>query len=163
MKHINKTRFITETAVIAAIYAALTLALAPFSFGPMQVRVSEALCVLPFFTPAALPGLFIGCFIANATTAGVGVLDMVFGSLATLCAAIITYKIRNGNKWLLPLSSVLINAFVVPWILIVQYGVPDSYFYLALTVGVGQAIACYAVGMPLYYVLHRNRRAIFAR
>ncbi|HBU13199.1 MAG TPA: hypothetical protein DEB31_10950 [Clostridiales bacterium] len=163
MKHTNKARFITETAVIAAIYAALTLALAPFSFGPMQVRVSEALCVLPFFTPAAVPGLFIGCFIANATTAGIGVLDMVFGSLATLCAALVTYKIRNGNKWLLPLPSVLVNAFVVPWILIVQYGVPDAYFYLALTVGVGQAIACYAIGMPLYYVLHRNRRVLFAR
>ncbi|MDL2236213.1 QueT transporter family protein [Christensenellaceae bacterium OttesenSCG-928-K19] len=159
----GNVRFITETAVIAAIYAVLTLVLAPFSFGPMQVRVSEALCVLPFFTPAAVPGLFIGCFIANATTVGVGVFDMIFGSLATLAAAFVTYKIKNGGKWLLPLPSVLINAFVVPWILITQYGVTDAYWYLALTVGVGQAIACYAIGMPLYFVLNRNRKAIFAR
>ncbi len=157
----RSTRYITQAAVIAAIYAALTIVLAPISFGPMQVRVSEAMCVLPYFTPAAVPGLFIGCFIANATMAGVGILDMIFGSLATLAAAALTYRLRGFSKWILPLPSIAVNAFIVPWILIAQYGIQDAYWFLALTVGAGQAIACYALGMPLWFVLNKNKKAIF--
>ena len=156
-------RFLTETAVIAAIYAVLTIVLAPFSFGALQVRISEAMCILPFFTPAAVPGLFIGCLIANSITVGVGILDLIFGSLATLAAAFITYKIRNGNKWLLPLPSILVNALVVPWILTVQYGVQDAYWFLMITVGIGQAIACYGAGMPLWFALNKGKKAIFQR
>jgi uncharacterized membrane protein len=161
MKELSRTRFLCETALIAAIYAALTLLLAPISYGPIQMRVSEALCVLPFFTPAGVPGLFIGCVLANLYTIGLGPLDIIFGSLATLIAAFLTWKIRNKNKWLLPLPSVLVNAFIVGWVLTVQYGI--SYPFNVLTVGAGQAIACYVIGMPLWFLLNRYRNTIFKR
>ncbi|MEA5002230.1 MAG: QueT transporter family protein, partial [Christensenella sp.] len=94
MQNKSKVRYLCEASLIAALYAALTLLLAPLSYGPVQVRVSEALCVLPFFTPAAVPGLFIGCMLANLYTAGLGVMDIVVGSLATLLAATLTWLIR---------------------------------------------------------------------
>ena len=161
MTEVSKTRFICETALIAAIYAVLTLLLAPISYGPVQVRVSEALCVLPFFTSAAVPGLFIGCLLANLYTAGLGPMDIVVGSLATLLAAFITWKIRKKSKWLLPLPSVIVNAFLVGWVLTVQYGI--TYPLNVLSVGIGQAIACYAVGMPLWFLLRRYQSTIFKR
>lgn len=157
------TRFITQTAIVAAIYAALTLALAPISFGPMQVRVSEALCVLPFFMPAALPGLFLGCLISNAVGLAMGTalgpMDVIVGSLATLLAALVASKVKS--KWLVPLPAVVFNAFLVAWTLNVMLGIP--YWINVLWVGVGQAIACYALGMPLWFILNRNRKVIFER
>lgn len=162
MGQTSKTRFICETAVIAALYAVLTLLLAPFAFGQFQVRVSEALCVLPFFTPAAVPGLFIGCLIANILGSGtLGLMDIIVGSLATLLAAFVTWKIRGKSKWLLPLPSVIANAFLVAWTLYAVLGLP--YWLNVVTVGVGQAIACYAIGMPLWFLLNRYKRTVFQR
>lgn len=162
MERQSKTRFICETAVIAAIYAVITLLLAPFGFLQFQVRVSEAMCVLPFFTPAAVPGLFIGCLIANLLGSGtLGLMDIIVGSLATLLAAFITWKIRKKSKWLLPLPSVLLNAFLVSWTLQVMLGTP--YWFNVLTVGIGQAIACYGIGMPLWFLLNRYKRNVFQR
>ena len=162
MERPSKTRFICETAVIAAIYAVVTLLLAPFGFLQFQVRVSEAMCVLPFFTPAAVPGLFIGCLIANLFGSGtLGLMDIIVGSLATLLAAFVTWKLRVRSKWLLPLPSVLANAFLVSWTLSVMLGLP--YWMNVLTVGIGQAIACYAIGMPLWFLLKRYQKNIFQR
>lgn len=160
-EQISKPRFLCETALIAAIYAVLTLLFAPISYGPVQIRFSEALCILPFFTPAAVPGLFIGCVLANLYTIGLGPMDIVVGSLATLFAAFLTWKIRKKSKWLLPLPSVVANAFLVGWVLTVQYGV--GYWFNVVTVGIGQAIACYAVGMPLFFLLRRYQTRIFKR
>lgn len=154
-----KTRLLCEMAVIAAIYAVLTLALAPISFGQFQIRVSEALCVLPFFTPAAVPGLFIGCVIANLFGSTLGIMDIVVGSLATLAAAFVASKVKN--KWLVPLPSVLLNAFLVSWVLSVVLELP--YWLNVLYVGAGQAIACYGIGMPLLFLLERNKKAVFSR
>lgn len=151
------TRRLCEMGIIAAIYALLTLMLAPISFGPMQLRVSEALCVLPFFTPSAVPGLFIGCLIANLLGSSFGLLDIIIGSLATLAAAFVTSKIKN--KWLVPLPSVVLNAFLVGLVLFIELDMP--YFINVLYVGVGQAVACYGIGMPLLFVLNRNKKAIF--
>lgn len=155
------TRFLTETGIIAALYAVLTVVLAPISYGPMQVRVSEALCVLPYFTPAAVPGLFIGCLIANIAGlmlgSSLGLLDVVVGSLTTLVAAWLTSRIRV--RPLVPAPAVVLNAFTVPWVLMTVLGVP--YWPSVLWVGVGQALACYGIGLPLLYLLERNRKAIF--
>ena len=162
MERPSKTRFICETAVVAAIYAVVTLLLAPFGFLQFQVRVSEAMCVLPFFTPAAVPGLFIGCLIANLFGSGtLGLMDIIVGSLATLLAAFVTWKLRGRSKWLLPLPTVLAIAFLVPWTLSVMLGLP--YWMNVLTVGIGQAIACYAIGMPLWFLLKRYQKNIFQR
>lgn len=159
----TRTKYLCEVGVIAAAYAALTILLAPMSYGPMQVRVSEGLCVLPYFTPAAVPGLFIGCLIANvlgnALGSSLGLLDIIVGSLTTLAAAWMTSRIKV--RALVPAPAVICNMFTVPWVLEVMLGVP--YWASVLWVGAGQALACYGIGLPLLYILERNRKAIFQR
>ena len=90
------TLFLVQAALIAAVYVVLTLVFAPFSYGEIQVRISEALTILPFFTPAAIPGLFVGCILANLLGGAIP-LDIAFGSIATLIGAVFTYKLRNSN------------------------------------------------------------------
>ncbi len=155
----RKTRFIVEAAVIAAIYAVLTYALAPFAYGQIQVRVSEALTVLPLFTPAAIPGLFIGCLLANILGPN-GIIDIIFGSLATLIAAFLSYKLKR-KKFLVPLPPILINAVVIGYIISYLYGLP--LIMSMLWVGLGQTIACYGIGYPLLLLLDKNRDKIFKR
>ena len=148
-----------EAGIIAALYFVLTIVNASFSYGMIQVRISEALCVLPFFTPAAVPGLFIGCFFANLVGSTLGIFDVVFGSLATLVAAAITLFIKN--KWLLPLPSVVVNAFAVGALL---YFLADLPFWeSALYVGAGQAVACFGLGLPLFFLLNKHKDRLFAR
>ena len=155
---------IVQGALIGALYAAFTLVAAPISFGLMQVRISEALCILPFFTPAAVPGLFVGCVVANLL-GGAALYDVVFGSLATLLAAIFTrwLKNRGASKWLAPLPAVVFNALIVGALMHLVYFPPEEVSYLAgvTYVGVGQAIACYILGMPLFRVLERYEEKLF--
>jgi uncharacterized membrane protein len=155
----QKTRFIAEAAVIAAIYAVLTYVLAPISYGQIQVRISEALTVLPMFTPAAIPGLFIGCLLANILGPN-GIIDIIFGSLATLIAAFLSYKLKE-RKYLVPLPPVLINAVVIGYIISYLYELP--LIMSMLWVGVGQTVACYGIGYPLLLLLDKNRGKIFKR
>ncbi len=138
--------------MIAAVYVVLTLVSYPISYGMFQVRISEALLILPYFTPAAIPGLFVGTFIANSV-GGLGLPDMVFGSLATLLSAYLVSKI--GNKYLVPLPPVLINAVVVGLVLNYVLGLP--FFMAAMWVGIGQVIACYGLGLPLLLFLEKRR------
>ena len=122
----------------------------------MQLRVSEALCVLPFYMPEATAGLFIGCLIGNLL-AGCIPIDIAFGSLATLVAALVTAYIakKGGSKWLLPLPSVVINALVVGAVLCYGYGVGVPYYLCATYVFIGQALSCYGLGMPLFFALKK--------
>ena len=154
----KSVQFLVRAAIIAAVYAALTILFAPISYGLVQVRVSEALCILPFFTVAAVPGLFIGCLIANLV-AGLGILDIVFGSLATLVAAYITSKIKN--KWLAPLPAVLVNAVVIGAMLYYLQIAPLPIWMFMIYVGVGQTVACYGIGMPLLFLLKKYRIKLF--
>ena len=107
-------QFVAQAAVIAAIYVVLTLLFAPFSYGEVQVRLSEALTILPVFTPAAVPGLFVGCLLSNIL-GGCIVPDIIFGSLATLTGAVFTYLLRNQSRFLAPLPPILANALIVPF------------------------------------------------
>ena len=135
----NKTinvQFIALAAMIAAIYVVLTLVFAPFSYGEIQVRLSEALTILPVFTPAAVPGLFVGCLLSNIL-GGCIVPDIVFGSIATLIGAIGTYLLRKQNKFLAPLPPIIANALIVPFVLKYGYQVPLPIPFLMLTVGIG--------------------------
>ena len=157
MKKIDAA-FIARAGIIGALYAALTLALAPISFGLVQFRVAEALTVLAFFTPAAVPGLFIGCLFANLV-GGLGVIDIVFGSLATLIAAYMTYKIKN--KYLAPLPPVVINALIVGPI--VAYYVEVPFYIGMLYVGAGQLAVCYLLGLPLLFALRKNHTRLFGK
>lgn len=151
----NRIRFVVEAALIAAMYAVLTV-LIPGGSGQIQVRVAEALTILPFFTPAAIPGLFVGCFIANVFV-GQGVLDMVFGPLATLVAALLTWKMPK--KLLAPLPPVVINAVYVGILLYFVAGLP-----IVVTMGfvaIGEIIACYVLGYPLLLLLEKQKDRIF--
>ncbi len=152
--------FMTQAAMIAAIYVVLVFVFAPISFGPVQIRVAEALTILPFFTPAAVPGVFLGCLIGNLLSPGMIVLDIVFGSLATLVAGIISYKLR-GNKYLVPIPPILVNMIVVPYVLKYGYGVPLPLFLSAIAVGVGQIVSCYGLGLILIQVLEKYKSKIF--
>ncbi len=142
----------TRAAMIGAIYVVLTIIFAPISYGMIQVRISEALMVLPFFTPAAIPGLFVGCLIANIF-GGLGMPDIVFGSLATLVSAYLVSKI--DNKYLVPLPPILINAVVIGFVL--HYVLDLPIYMTMLWVGAGQVVACYGLGLPLLLFLEKRR------
>lgn len=141
---------IVRIAVIAALYAAITILLAPLSYAVIQVRVSEALTILPFIFPESVLGLFLGCLIANLY-GGLGIIDIVFGSLATLLAAYLTSKMPS--PYLAPLPPVLVNAVVVGFVL--KYVIGAPLFLSMLYVGVGQLAACYLFGLPLLLWLRR--------
>ena len=152
----KKTHFITQAALIAALYVVLTYVANSLGLarGAIQVRFSEALTILPFFTPAAIPGLFIGCILSNSLTLCV-IWDIIFGSIATLLGAIGTYALRK-HKWLAPLPPVLSNILIVPFVLAYGYGVPGGIPYLMATVGAGEVISCYVFGMILLLTLNKK-------
>ena len=157
----NKVLFLTQAALIAAVYVVLCVAFAPISYGEVQVRVAEALFILPFFTPAAIPGLFIGCLLSNLIGGSV-LVDVVFGSLATLLGAVGTYYLRK-NKVLLLLPPIAANTVIVPFVLRFGYGVLLPIPFMMLTVGIGEVIAVAILGSVLLNVLARYRGILFGK
>ncbi len=155
----EKTYFIVFSAAIAAIYTVLTIIFIPISFGPIQFRISEILCILPFFTPAAIPGLFIGCLLSNFLC-GAATLDVIFGSLATLAGAIGSYKLRK-TKWLVCVPPILANTIVIPWVLRYAYGSEDLIIYAMITVGIGEILAIGVLGNILMGVLNHYKHIVF--
>ncbi len=146
---------ITQGAVIAALYVVLTLVFAPISFGPVQVRIAEALCIMPMFTPAAIPGLFIGCLLANLIGGGI-ILDVIFGSIATLIGAVFGYMLRS-NRWLVPIPAVLANALIVPFVLKYGYGVADIAIpILMVQILIGEIAGCYVLGELLCTAIQKH-------
>ena len=164
----SKVLFIVQAALIAALYVVLTLVINTFNLasGAIQVRISEALTILPFFTPAAIPGVTIGCLLANLIT-GASIFDIVFGSLATLLGGIGTYLLRK-HKFLCTLPPVIANVLIIPWVLRYAYGLIWMWngkdlsipFYM-LTVGAGEVICCCVLGSILLNALYPARRVIF--
>ncbi|MCI7107774.1 MAG: QueT transporter family protein [Lachnospiraceae bacterium] len=165
----KKVTFIVQAAVIAAIYVVLTMVANALGLAShtIQVRFSEALCILPVFTVAAIPGLWIGCLIANVMTGAI-IWDVIFGSLATLAAAFVTYKLRE-HKFLCTLPPVIANMVVVPFVLRYGYGIPPVYVkgmdvtipFNALTVGIGEVISVCVLGGILLKMLGKYRSIIF--
>lgn len=156
-----RTTYWLHAAMIAAIYTVLTMLFRPISYGMMQVRISEALTILPFLTPAAIPGLAIGCLIANVL-GPYGLLDVVVGTAATTLAAVATSKIK-GKKWA-PMPPVLINAVLIGAMLYYLFlGSPEQtpLWSLMLWVGAGQLLACYGLGYPLLLLLEKYKTKIF--
>lgn len=148
------SRQIALAGIIGALYAALTIILAPISYGPVQVRVAEAMTVFPFLTPWAIPGLYFGCMAANIF-GGFGLVDIFGGSLITLLAALATYFLRRYKKaWLAPLPPILFNAFGVSLYLHILAELP--YWLTVLYIGVGQTIACYIIGYPMLLLLRKR-------
>lgn len=165
----KKVILTVQAAVIAALYVVLTLLANALGLAShtIQVRFSEALCILPVFTAAAIPGLWIGCLLANLITGAV-IWDVIFGSLATLVAALITYRLR-GHKVACTFPPVIANMIVVPFVLRYGYGIPPVYFkgvdvtipFNALTVGIGEVISVCILGGILLRVLGKYRSVIF--
>ena len=157
----KKVLFLTQAAMIAALYVVLTFLANAFGLasGVIQVRLSEMLAILPYFTPAAIPGVYLGCVLANVLTGGCR-LDILLGSLASLIGALGAYLLRR-NMWLVPLPTILANALIVPFVLIFGYGVPDVWWYLVLTVGAGEVVSCGILGMVLLFALKKHAARIF--
>lgn len=147
---------ITRCALVAAIYAALSLVLAPISYGEIQFRVAEVLSLLPFFGFEYVISVTLGCFIANLLGSGYGVIDIVFGTLSTFLAGILSYLLR-GNKYLVPLPPVLINSVIVGAVISYSGGVP--YLMSAFYVAVGQSVVCYILGLP--FITFCSKRNLF--
>ena len=151
------TRYLTRAAVIAALYVVLTYlaGVMNLAYGPVQFRFSEALTVLPVLFPEAIPGLFVGCVVSNLLSP-YGALDLIVGSAATLLAAVWTAKC--GRRWFAPMPPVLANAVFVGAMLAwyeagVSAGFLAAFAYNAATVGLGELIVCYALGLPLLRIL----------
>jgi len=159
----KKSLYLAEAAIIAAIYVVLVFVFQSTSFGPIQFRVAEALTILPYFTSAAIPGVTIGCLLSNILF-GSSILDIVFGSAATLFAAYLSYQLKD-NKWFVPIPPILINAIVIPWIIKAVATTAsfeaDPIPIMMLTVGAGQLVSAGILGMILLFALDKVKHILF--
>lgn len=157
----NNVLFITQAAMVAALYVVLTFISNAFGLasGVIQIRISEALTILPYFTPVAIPGLFIGCLISNLLT-GCAALDVIFGSLATLLGALGTHFLKRW-KYLSPIPPILANTVIIPFVLTYVYELPGGIPYFMLTVGIGEVISCGVFGLLLLSVLSKHKVSLF--
>jgi len=170
MKRNSNIMPLAVSAMIAALYVVLSFASNAFGLasGAIQVRVSEALTILPYFTASAIPGLTIGCLLFNLLS-GAAILDVIFGALATLLGAVGSYFLgkpvqkSDRLKLLVTLPPILANACIVPWVLKTAYGLTDAYWYLFATVGIGEIISCGVLGMALLYALMPVRHVLFKK
>ena len=148
--------------MVASLYILLTYIshILGLANGTIQLRLSEALAILPHFMPSAISGLFVGCIISNLLT-GCAVWDILFGSIATLIGAVFCYLLRKRSKWLSVVPNILSNSFIVPFILIKVYGLEQSYLIHFISIFIGELISCGALGMILYLLLEKNKNMIF--
>ena len=160
-KNKKRVRFLCEAALIAAIYVILTYfcAAVGMSSGAIQLRFSEALCIFGLFTPAALPGVALGCFMANLLT-GCALWDIVFGSLASLIGMVGVIALKKF-PYLAPIPYALANMIIVPFVVKLVYGAPEALPLIFLTVGIGEIISVFGFGIPLYLVLKKHKNVIF--
>lgn len=158
-KQRNATVWMCQAGLIGALYTVITVLIGPFGSSAIQCRVSEALCVLPVFTSAAIPGVTLGCLLSNLLTNGLWQ-DVVFGTMATLIGAIGARCLRR-LPWLAPLPTVVVNVLVVPHVLAYAYHVEDGIPFLMLTVGIGELLSAYGLGMLLWAALRRTAAKLF--
>lgn len=147
--------------MVGAIYVVLTYISSIFglSSGVIQLRISEALCVLPLFSSAAIPGLFVGCIISNFLAGGV-IIDIVFGSFATLLGAAGTYYIGKRHRYLALMPPILANTIIVPFVIVYAYGAEEALWFIVLTVGIGEILSCGVLG-ALFYKLFEKIAFLF--
>jgi len=157
----HTTYYLTEAAFIAALYLLLTWLsnLLGLANGQVQIRFSEALCILPIFTVTAVPGLFVGCLLANILT-GAALPDIIVGSLATLAAAYLTYKLRRHSKYICVIPPIAINVIVIPLLLYFVYGFVPLWLSF-ITVFAGELVSAGVLGIALYNVLSKYRHQVF--
>ena len=164
----GKSLFLTQAAMIAALYVVLTEVSNLFGLASyaVQIRFSEALTILPFFTPAAIPGLFVGCIISNLLVSA-NLFDIMFGSLATLIGAVFTYNIRVYSSkytqkaiWFAPIPPIISNTLIIPLVLKYAYGLEPLWFSF-ITVFLGEFVSCGILGIPLLFILRKYAKHIF--
>lgn len=156
MKKKNYALQIAQGGIIAGLYVALTLIFAPISFGEIQLRVAEMLTILPMFTPAAIPGLFVGCLVGNIL-GGAVLPDIIFGSLATLIGAVFSWMLRK-HRWLVPIPAVMSNTLIIPFILKYAYGIELPIILLMVYIFVGEVLGCYVLGELLAFPLMKMKK-----
>jgi len=149
------TRTIVQAALIAAVYTALTLLIKPLAYGPIQFRISEVLTVLPAVLPSSIPGVFIGCILANLL-GGYGVIDIVLGSLATLLAGLSTWFLRK-HRFLVPLPPVVFNGLIVGTYVYLLFDQTYPWPLTMLFIALSEAVICYGLGLPLLSLIRKNR------
>ena len=157
----KRTKYMVHAAIIAALYIVLTIIsnAAGLASGVIQVRISEALTILPAFTPAAIPGLFIGCLISNILAGGI-FWDVIFGSLASLIGVIGCRALRKF-PYLALVPYALANMVIIPFVVNLVYSAPEALPLIFLTVGIGEIISVFGFGIPLYLVLKKHKNVIF--
>ena len=157
----SRTRNIVYAAIIAALYVVLTefAAMLGLASQPIQLRFSEALNAMCLFTPYAVPGLFVGCIIANLVTGAV-IWDVIFGSIATLIGALGVYLLRKKKIPAL-ICPVVSNSLIVPFVLKYAYGLSDGIWYFVITVGIGQIISCTVLGYILAKAVDKRKKWLF--
>ena len=159
MKTYPRTRYLAESAMIAALYLLFTLVTYGFANGVVQLRLSEALAVLPYFTPAAIPGLTVGCLLANLT-GGCAPWDIVFGTLATLIGAVLARLLRK-RALLAPIPNILSNTLIIPFVLRYVYGAPDALPFLFLSIGASEVLSSGVLGIGLLCLLRPYAPRLF--
>jgi len=154
----NKTRItrLCLAAIIAALYVALTMLSATLGLAsnPIQLRISEALCILPYFTPAAIPGVTVGCLISNIILSG-NILDIVFGTLATLIGAVGARLLRK-SKWLVALPTVAANTLILPFVLKYMFALSESVIFFVITIFIGEFLSAGLMGTALLLVIEKR-------
>lgn len=158
-KNDEKVISMVQAAMIAAVYVALTLPIQPIAYGPVQFRISEALTILPYFTPAAIPGVTIGCFLSNIMM-GAPLPDIIFGTLATFIGTVFSRMLRR-QKFLVCIPPILSNALIIPWVLKFAYEFEDAVPFMMLTVGAGEVLAAGVLGTMLLLALERCKNMVF--
>ena len=155
MKFNLSTKNIALNAIYISIYVVLTYALKPFSYGAVQVRISEALCILPIFDSLPVISITLGCLIAN--TLNGNVIDMIFGTFATFLGLIFTYKLRKKNFFIATSPTLISNAIIIPFVLKYGYGMPEIViWYEALFILIGETISVYLIGYIIKPILKKN-------
>ena len=147
--------------MIAALYVVLTFIAGGLASGVIQIRLSEALTILPYFTAAAIPGVTIGCLLSNWLT-GCVIWDILFGTLATLIGALGSYALRR-HQWLVPIPPIVANTVIVPFVLRYAYGAEDAFPFMMGTVGLGEILSCYVLGMLLLLALKKFSGPLFEK
>lgn len=156
---VNKSfsiRDLTRNAIYIALYVALCCVFAPISFSMIQVRVAEALCILPIFDPFAVVSITIGCSLSNLII-GANIIDAIFGSIATFIGLVLILYIKKNNFYLKMLPTILSNAIIIPFVLIYAYGINEPIWLSAITVGIGELISVYCIGYLLYIFLNKHK------
>lgn len=158
----KKTIYLCVAAAVAALYAVLTYlsAMLGMSSGVIQLRLSELLCVLPYFTSAAIPGLTVGCFIANLLTGNI--FDIIFGTLATAIGAFGTYLIgKTRAKWAAPIPPIVANTLIIPFVIVYSYGAEEGIGFIMLTLLIGETVSVGLLGGALIPILDKYKQKLF--